>query len=509
MDTRIRAGTSHWDRLPGEIQEAVLGLRCSRLTALEAGQALRVEYMRGDRAQELWAEVFSTGWMGDLRSVPGEPSLETALRHVSSPTVLATLRPRLLPDRRTEADVFFRLTTGHMLNCVALRRGWVDLVSDDNLDWVAQAAAEHGAVSVLRDLVEVRGLVEPSIDLVDHAATGGQVAVLEFLHECMPDTVASYLFKFAQTLWSSPAVTHSMNASGRWGSDIVERAAEHGHLDAVVWLVKHRTDECGPEVMDAAATNGHLAVVRWLAEHRTEGCTKQAFVGAASFRHFEVLVYLHKRYPGLFAQLEPEELQVYGISCPRTIDFLHSHGKLVDMQRAFDDTVRRGTFDDVKHVHATYSVTVHQAHLTDAFERDDVAMIEWLLGFGLAIAPTDAAAAVRENSLSALNLAIARAPHLVTFMVEAAQRSSAKGYPLSIWLNVRHGAPLTQETLDQAVWVRDVASINVLLNRCRGIHWDLDRVRRLLLPSDRDILKLIQEHDERRRAQAAQTPQAA
>ncbi|KAJ3103152.1 hypothetical protein HDU97_010360 [Phlyctochytrium planicorne] len=79
-----------------------------------------------------------------------------------------------------------------------------------------------------------------------------------------------------------------------WGKNIMNTAAEFGHLDIVKFLHRFRTDGCSTEAMDLAAAGGHLDVVEFLHDNRQEGCTVKAMDMAAQGGHFEIVQFLHK-----------------------------------------------------------------------------------------------------------------------------------------------------------------------------------------------------------------------
>lgn len=63
-------------------------------------------------------------------------------------------------------------------------------------------------------------------------------------------------------------------------SEIMEGAAECGHLNMVQWLHEQGCASSA-QAMDLAAENNHLQVVQWLHINRTEGCTGSALITSA------------------------------------------------------------------------------------------------------------------------------------------------------------------------------------------------------------------------------------
>ncbi len=50
--------------------------------------------------------------------------------------------------------------------------------------------------------------------------------------------------------------------------DVMDLAAQNGHLKVVIWLHENREEGCTEDAMDGAAKNGHLEVVQWLRQNR-------------------------------------------------------------------------------------------------------------------------------------------------------------------------------------------------------------------------------------------------
>ncbi|KAJ3012083.1 hypothetical protein HKX48_006456 [Thoreauomyces humboldtii] len=111
-------------------------------------------------------------------------------------------------------------------------------------------------------------------DVMDSAAEEGHLELVKWLHENRTEG----------------CTTHAMDG-----------AAGEGHLDVVKWLHANRTEGCTTQAMDDAVlnghldvVNGHLEVVKWLHENRTEGCTTEAMDYAARNGHLDVVKWLHK-----------------------------------------------------------------------------------------------------------------------------------------------------------------------------------------------------------------------
>ncbi|RHY29588.1 hypothetical protein DYB32_005043 [Aphanomyces invadans] len=159
-------------------------------------------------------------------------------------------------------------------------------------------AAKQGHVDVVKYICTVGGITT-SPDALDLAAMGGHSPVVKFLTEPLP---------------SMPATTLAM-----------DHAASQGNLDLVEFLHAHRTEGCTPAAMDAAASHGHIDVVKFLHSNRHEGCTKDAVDHAAAngFADIVQFLVLHRPEGGT-----SETLKVYASRGDvRMVKWLHEHWK--------------------------------------------------------------------------------------------------------------------------------------------------------------------------------------
>lgn len=58
----------------------------------------------------------------------------------------------------------------------------------------------------------------------------------------------------------------------------VDHAAAGGHLETIKWLHENRREGCTRYALTDAAGNGHMETVRWLHRNRDEGCGRRAMV---------------------------------------------------------------------------------------------------------------------------------------------------------------------------------------------------------------------------------------
>lgn len=64
-----------------------------------------------------------------------------------------------------------------------------------------------------------------------------------------------------------------------------DHAAAGGHLETVKWLHENRREGCTRYALTDAAGNGHMETVQWLHRNREEGCGRRAMV-SVSIPHF-------------------------------------------------------------------------------------------------------------------------------------------------------------------------------------------------------------------------------
>ncbi|KAF0720829.1 Aste57867_24 [Aphanomyces stellatus] len=106
--------------------------------------------------------------------------------------------------------------------------------------------AGNGRLDIARVLFQRRAPYSDAA--IDHATTGGHLAMARYFHE-MPE---------------SKCTTQAMDG-----------AAANGHLKVVQFLHEYRQEGCTTDAMDVAARNGHDDVVRFLQSHREEGGTRK------------------------------------------------------------------------------------------------------------------------------------------------------------------------------------------------------------------------------------------
>lgn len=142
-----------------------------------------------------------------------------------------------------------------------------------HIGWTeSRRLGEQGDVEIIRWLKNRE--FSFSSELLVGAASKGQLALVEFLHED-----GEYTFGDK--------------------TKTIELAATNGHLDVVRFLLENRPGEVRSQtLMNGAATNGHLHIVQYFHENSISGCDANAMNGAATNGHLDVVKYLHENELG-------------------------------------------------------------------------------------------------------------------------------------------------------------------------------------------------------------------
>ncbi len=61
--------------------------------------------------------------------------------------------------------------------------------------------------------------------------------------------------------------SQGLKPSKYYSFNLMNEAADNGHLEIVIWLHENRTEGCTTWAMDYAAKNGHLEIVNFLKEN--------------------------------------------------------------------------------------------------------------------------------------------------------------------------------------------------------------------------------------------------
>ena len=106
-----------------------------------------------------------------------------------------------------------------------------------------------------------------------------------------------YLFSYAAQSGNVMLLKWLSDNNFPCDEEAMDQAAEHGHLESVMWLHYNRTEGCTYNAINFAAMNGHVEVVKWLHENRTEGYTFIASEFAMKNDHLDVVKYLYSIRP--------------------------------------------------------------------------------------------------------------------------------------------------------------------------------------------------------------------
>nr|KAJ3421730.1 hypothetical protein HK105_002469 [Polyrhizophydium stewartii] len=397
---------------------------------------LRAE-LRGlpsEQVECLWAEAFACEWQGDLRRLP---------RIESYGDVFLGIRSRLMLERVRR----WRLADEWMLLRVAVHNGWASAAHADDVEDLALAAAELGAVPLLRGLVCVRGAVRPSNALAVAAARGGRRDVVEFLHERLGGDVRV--------------------------DQLMEAAATSGSIELVAWLIKIHGD--------VLATLGAASPLH------------QAVVAAANFGHLHLLVFLHERFPDCFKGLDEESF--WYVSDLRVMRWLHERGLVRVPQLMLERAVRLGGLESVQWISATFGLRIEQQMLETACSLNRTSLVRWILRQPR-ISANDSCidSAVDGCFVGVLAVLIEYDRSLLETIVE---RVAIRGdVDLIEWLDVRHAGSISQRALEAAAAYGNVDAVGFILANVEGVDWDISSV--MMQTSHRDVIDKLSRFEIRR-----------
>lgn len=181
-------------------------------------------------------------------------------------------------------------------------------------------------------------------------------------------------------------------SSTRWGtdsSDVIDWAAERGHLQVVQWLHENLKGGCSSAAMDGAAKRGHLHVVQWLHENRSEGCSKEAVYYATKYGHLDVLQWLHAHY---FEKLFSNNMYIAELVFSAVerghfsiVQWLYSFAKFAFGQFVYGRAARGGHLELAKWLNENCTVKMNMIGRAEALsairiaaERGHFDMVMWL-----------------------------------------------------------------------------------------------------------------------------------
>ncbi|POM78319.1 Hypothetical protein PHPALM_4163 [Phytophthora palmivora] len=126
----------------------------------------------------------------------------------------------------------------------------------------------------------------------------------------------------------------------------IDRAAQHGRLDAVMWLHEHCVEGYSSETLALAAQCGHVKVLRWLHHHSSVSCTSEAMVGAAAHNELATVKWLfqHGRHNDNHAAI----LKAAECGHEQVVAWLYLHGGHAHAVQAMLVAARCGQLNVVK-----------------------------------------------------------------------------------------------------------------------------------------------------------------
>ncbi|EGZ08067.1 hypothetical protein PHYSODRAFT_456061, partial [Phytophthora sojae] len=210
------------------------------------------------------------------------------------------------------------LTTARVVTreCVAAGGGvlvYVEKLINGFLDSFStkENACSHGASERALEYLYCRSSERSRRLAVHLAAMAGHVHVLQWLVEHHPDD-----FSNLRAGCLSP----------------IDRAAQHGHLDAVIWLFANCFEGYSSATFALAAQCGHVAVLRWLHRYSSEPCTSEAMVGAAAHNKLKAVKWLHRH--GRHSDAHAAILKAAELGHVPVVAWLYRHGSEADALQA-------------------------------------------------------------------------------------------------------------------------------------------------------------------------------
>ncbi|KAL2912107.1 hypothetical protein HK105_208383 [Polyrhizophydium stewartii] len=384
------SATNEWDRMPAEIQNMILK-HAGVLTLWVNGRIGNTNFS-DKQCESLLRDVFELDWQGDLRKLPFHkfkiyPTI-VSLRYIRTRSMYArfkALNGRSLDDGLDQA---------------AILNGWTDLLEFRRPEDIGRNATRCGSITMLEHLVDERKVVTLSHKHARFAAQFGQLDVLKWLHERMPD--------------------------GSWSAEVMDCAAEYGHLSVVKWLHANRTEGSTTNAMDYAAWKGHLAVVKWLHANRTEGCTFRAMDSAASSGCLAVVEWLYANctehnltsaaidaaWSGKLSSLQLIKKLAPDVISAALVDDVAHFASLSILQWIMENTgvvpteecitkmVQIGRFDTLPWFRKRTPEVFHSHAVSQVGNESADAVIDWLDRDDLSRAPADVARlAIRERQI--------------------------------------------------------------------------------------------------------------
>ncbi|KAL2916989.1 hypothetical protein HK105_203421 [Polyrhizophydium stewartii] len=353
----LPAGASHWDRLSAELRLMIIEAS-GPLTKLAVGTMTpdQLEAASREEQQQAWKDAFATDWQGDLRLLP--------------PRGLTNELPRLIRTRSMHARVsgFDTSSLVSGLTMSAIAHEWSDLVDRSCMDIVlAMNAAAAGGLWLLRELIDERRTVELNKGIAIVAAAHGQLSVIQFLHERMPD--------------------------GSWDQLVVSAAIHNGHVDCIEWLLANRSERCSPDELDVSILGSQPdAWIRNIVERGWMRVTKKAVDNAAKTRSVSLMQFLcSEGGDELFTSDAMDEAANNSVAM---LEWLHGEFELVPTTQALKNAAIGDKVDVASWLLETFpdvqwdlSAAYHLSHDCKTNPRCAAIFLEWASQHGIEIGP--------------------------------------------------------------------------------------------------------------------------
>ena len=140
-----------------------------------------------------------------------------------------------------------------------------------------------------------------SSDAISNAALLGRLDIVKWLFEHVEEDVCEGTLvgipargRLDILIWFHNNAKIDDDSENCFIPELMDEAAECGHLHIVKWLHENRTEGCTTKAMDEAASHGFNDIVKFLHENRREGCTEEAMDHACYRGDLDLLIYLHQ-----------------------------------------------------------------------------------------------------------------------------------------------------------------------------------------------------------------------
>ncbi|KAL2911221.1 hypothetical protein HK105_209329 [Polyrhizophydium stewartii] len=418
---------NQWDRMPAEVQGMILDA-AGPFTQFTTGTLLLLElqWLPMRQHKQLWQDAIDADWQGDLGLLPW---FEIASRSLRVPR--SFLARHLLRFKHESIAM------------IAIRNGWTDMLDFGKPGELATAAAHEGSLGLLRDLVDVRKVVEADWDLVSKAARSGHLGIVRFLRGRVEDD--------------------------EWDHCVASAAGKSGNLDLIIWLNEHHPERVDQRVFEDAVHGNHTHIVRWLLDNTACRPKFWTLVDSAKVDNPEMLRLLwdHSRVAAFDAtpMLVSSHIDM--------LEWLDEQG-CVSRGSLAAHIVRSGKIGVLEWAMARFNLELQELDLEYAYIERHTHVLKWAYERGVPFTSISANGACLYNYTEIMSWAISRDRGVIPMLLRA---TAKHGYSLHIeWWRVRHGAVLGQRELEMAIRECNDQLVQALLET-HDVDWDLDGAR--------------------------------